>query len=40
MTRLLGPHNMELAEDVAQEALECAAGVKVRRTQNPTAWLT
>jgi RNA polymerase sigma factor (sigma-70 family) len=41
MTRLFGPHNLELAEDVVQEALECALQAwRFSIPENPTAWLT
>jgi RNA polymerase sigma factor (sigma-70 family) len=41
MTRLFGPHNLQLAEDVVQEALECALQAwKFQIPENPTAWLT
>jgi RNA polymerase sigma factor (sigma-70 family) len=41
MTRLFGPHNLQLAEDVVQEALECALQAwKFQIPDNPTAWLT
>lgn len=41
MTRLFGPHNLQLAEDVVQEALECALQAwKFNIPENPTAWLT
>jgi len=41
LTRLFGPHNLQLAEDVVQEALECALEAwKFQMPDNPTAWLT
>ena len=41
LTRLFGPHNLPLAEDVVQEALESALQAwKFQMPDNPTAWLT
>jgi len=41
LTRLFGPHNLQLAEDVVQEALETALQAwKFQIPDNPTAWLT
>ena len=41
LTRLFGPHNLQLAEDVVQEALECALQAwKFQLPDNPRAWLT
>src|SRR5579864_8217040 len=41
MTRLFGPHNLQLAEDVVQEALECALQAwKFQIPDDPKAWLT
>jgi RNA polymerase sigma factor (sigma-70 family) len=41
LTRLFGPHNLQLAEDVVQEALESALQAwKFQMPDNPTAWLT
>ena len=40
LTRLFGPHNLELAEDVVQEALETALQAwKFNIPDNPSAWL-
>ncbi len=40
LTRLFGPHHIELAEDVVQEALETALQAwKFRIPDNPSAWL-
>src|ERR1700732_4702159 len=41
LTRLFGPHNLQLAEDVVQEALETALQAwKFRLPDNPRAWLS
>ena len=41
LTRLFGPHNLELAEDVVQEALETALQAwKFGVPDDPRAWLT
>jgi RNA polymerase sigma factor (sigma-70 family) len=41
LTRLFGPHNLQLAEDVVQDALECAMQAwKFQIPDNPTAWLS
>ena len=41
LTRLFGPHNLELAEDVVQEALETALQAwKFQIPDNPAAWLS
>ena len=41
LTRLFGPHNLELAEDVVQEALETALQAwKFTIPDNPSAWLS
>jgi RNA polymerase sigma factor (sigma-70 family) len=41
LTRLFGPHNLQLAEDVVQEALETALQAwKFRLPDNPSAWLS
>ena len=41
LTRLFGPHNLELAEDVVQEALETALQAwKFNIPDNPSAWLS
>src|ERR1700684_3469217 len=41
LTRLFGPHNLQLAEDVVQDALECALQAwKFQLPDNPRAWLT
>jgi RNA polymerase sigma factor (sigma-70 family) len=41
MTCLFGPHNLRLAEDVVQEALECALQAwKFQIPDDPKAWLT
>ena len=41
LTRLFGPHQLELAEDVVQEALETALQAwKFRIPDNPGAWLS
>jgi RNA polymerase sigma factor (sigma-70 family) len=41
LTRLFGPHNLQLAEDVVQEALETALQAwKFRVPDNPRAWLS
>ena len=41
LTRLFGPQNLQLAEDVVQEALECALQAwKFRLPDNPAAWLS
>jgi RNA polymerase sigma factor (sigma-70 family) len=41
LTRLFGPHNLQLAEDVVQEALEAALQAwKFRVPDNPGAWLS
>lgn len=41
LTRLFGPHNLQLAEDVVQEALETALQAwKFRVPDNPAAWLS
>ena len=40
LVRLFGPHNLELAEDVVQEALETALQAwKFHIPDNPSAWL-
>ncbi len=40
LTRLFGPHNLQLAEDVVQEALETALQAwKFQLPDNPRAWL-
>ena len=40
LTRLFGPHNLELAEDVVQEALATALQAwKFQLPDNPRAWL-
>jgi RNA polymerase sigma factor (sigma-70 family) len=41
LTRLFGPHNLQLAEDVVQEALETALQAwKFQLPDNPAAWLS
>jgi RNA polymerase sigma factor (sigma-70 family) len=41
LTRLFGPHNIQLAEDVVQEALESALQAwKFKIPDNPAAWLS
>ncbi len=41
LTRVFGPHNLQLAEDVVQEALECALQAwKFQIPDNPAAWLS
>jgi RNA polymerase sigma factor (sigma-70 family) len=41
LTRVFGPHNLQLAEDVVQEALESALQAwKFQVPDNPTAWLS
>ena len=41
LSRVLGPHNIELAEDVVQDALETALqSWKLQIPDNPAAWLT
>ena len=41
LTRLFGPHQIDLAEDVVQEALETALQAwKFKIPDNPSAWLS
>jgi len=41
LTRVFGPHNLQLAEDVVQEALETALQAwKFQLPDNPAAWLS
>lgn len=41
LTRVFGPHNLQLAEDVVQEALETALQAwKFQVPENPRAWLS
>ena len=41
LSRVLGPHNIELAEDVVQDALEAALqSWKFQIPDKPAAWLT
>jgi RNA polymerase sigma factor (sigma-70 family) len=41
LTRVFGPHNLQLAEDMVQEALEAALQAwKFRVPDNPRAWLS
>ena len=41
LSRLFGPHNIDLAEDVVQDALEAALqSWKFKVPDNPAAWLT